>query len=75
MLTRLALTHIICAMEKRLIFVAPDELISSIDDWRFAHRAGSRSDAIRKLIQAALGVESNSDSVGKSVTKSGGAVS
>jgi Arc/MetJ-type ribon-helix-helix transcriptional regulator len=30
------------------------EEIEAIDDWRFANRAGSRSEAVRQLIKAAL---------------------
>jgi len=38
----------------RLVFQANEELVDRIDDWRFAQRVESRSEAIRRLVLAAL---------------------
>lgn len=38
----------------KIIFVADEELLKRIDDYRFANRINSRSEAIRKLIEQSL---------------------
>jgi metal-responsive CopG/Arc/MetJ family transcriptional regulator len=38
----------------KIIFVAEQELLKRIDDFRFEHRINSRSEAIRKLIEIGL---------------------
>jgi len=39
---------------KRLQIVITESELSAIDDWRFANRISSRSEAIRRLVQQAL---------------------
>ncbi len=39
--------------ERTHLLLTPDEQ-AEIDDWRFAHRIASRSEAIRALIRAGL---------------------
>lgn len=41
---------------KRLQMVITEDELSAIDDWRFANRIASRSDAIRRLCK--IGLES-----------------
>jgi metal-responsive CopG/Arc/MetJ family transcriptional regulator len=56
----------------RIITPMPAELIGRIDDYRFAHRAASRSDAIRRLIELGLARDSGfkmSDEMAERVTK------
>jgi len=38
----------------KLLFVIPQELLKQIDDFRFANRICSRSEAVRQLIEAGL---------------------
>jgi metal-responsive CopG/Arc/MetJ family transcriptional regulator len=38
----------------KLLFVIPQELLDRIDDFRFNNRINSRSEAVRKLIEAGL---------------------
>ena len=38
----------------KIIFVADNELIERLDDFRFENRINSRSEAIRRLIDEAL---------------------
>ncbi len=40
--------------KNRVPIMLSDEELKRIDDWRFARRIGSRSDAVRQLIEAAL---------------------
>lgn len=47
--------------ENRVPVMMSDEELEKIDDWRFARRIGSRSDAIRRLV--ALGLASQSEDI------------
>jgi metal-responsive CopG/Arc/MetJ family transcriptional regulator len=38
----------------KIIFVADDDLLERLDDFRFENRINSRSEAIRRLINEAL---------------------
>jgi metal-responsive CopG/Arc/MetJ family transcriptional regulator len=38
----------------KVIFVADDDLIKRIDDYRFENRINTRSEAIRRLLEEAL---------------------
>jgi metal-responsive CopG/Arc/MetJ family transcriptional regulator len=38
----------------KIIFVADDDLLNRLDDFRFDNRINSRSEAIRRLIDEAL---------------------
>ena len=38
----------------KIIFVADDNLLERLDDFRFGNRINSRSEAIRRLIKEAL---------------------
>jgi metal-responsive CopG/Arc/MetJ family transcriptional regulator len=38
----------------RIIFVIPDDLLARVDDYRFAGRHQSRSEALRQLLTVAL---------------------
>ena len=38
----------------KIIFVADDDLLKRLDDFRFENRINSRSEAIRRLIDEAL---------------------
>ena len=38
----------------KIIFVADDDLLERLDDFRFENRINSRSEAIRRLIDEAL---------------------
>ncbi len=38
----------------KIIFVADDELIERLDDFRFGNRINTRSEAIRRLLDEAL---------------------
>ncbi|TPJ27162.1 hypothetical protein [Mesorhizobium sp. B2-8-3] len=40
--------------ENRIPIMMADEELSAIDDWRFANRIATRSDAVRRLVQIAL---------------------
>jgi len=40
----------------RLVFEADESLMKQIDDWRYANRAPSTAEAIRRLIVGALRV-------------------
>jgi hypothetical protein len=44
-------------MDKRLIFPVTDAMAEAIDDYRFAQRLGSKSEALRRLIEAGLQAE------------------
>lgn len=43
--------------ENRVPIMMSDEELQAIDDWRFANRVATRSDAIRRLCGLALGKE------------------
>ena len=47
----------------RLHLKVSDEELTAIDDWRFANRISSRSDAIRRLVQMALSIDATRDDV------------
>lgn len=49
--------------------VMPAELISKIDDWRFARRIGSRGEAIRQMILIALPDPNNWAAIADTVSK------
>jgi metal-responsive CopG/Arc/MetJ family transcriptional regulator len=38
----------------RILIPMPGELIEAVEDWRFENRIGSRAEAIRQLLIAAL---------------------
>ena len=38
----------------KIIFVADNELLEQLDDYRFTNRINSRSEAIRRLLKKAL---------------------
>jgi Fe2+ transport system protein FeoA len=42
--------------ERVCLMMTPGEL-TTIDDWRFSHRIGSRAEAIRRLLQLGLAAE------------------
>lgn len=44
---------------KRLQMVITEGELAAIDDWRFANRISSRSEAIRRLVQQALAAVPN----------------
>lgn len=43
--------------ENRIPIMMSHEELTAIDDWRFAHRVATRSDAVRRLCQIALAVQ------------------
>lgn len=43
---------------ERVPIMMTKEEVVALDDWRFANRIDSRSDAIRKLVRAGLDAES-----------------
>lgn len=43
--------------ENRVPIMMSDEELSAIDDWRFANRIATRSDAVRRLVQIGLRFE------------------
>jgi hypothetical protein len=49
----------------KLLFVIPQELLTRIDDFRFNNRINSRSEAVRKLIDAGLNVSGSSKAKAK----------
>lgn len=40
--------------ENRVPIMLSDDELTAIDDWRFANRIGTRSDAIRRLCQITM---------------------
>lgn len=44
-------------MQHRQVFSMPEDLKGKIEDYRFAQRIGSESEAIRRLIEAGLQTE------------------
>lgn len=43
--------------ENRVPIMMSDEELASVDDWRFANRVATRSEAVRRLVQIGLGVD------------------
>ena len=43
----------------KILFVMEKELLKRIDDFRFDNRINSRSEAVRKLIEAGLKISTN----------------
>lgn len=56
--------------EKVQIMVQPS-LIQQIDDWRFTNRVASRSRAMRKLIEKALGTEEQKGAIPAPIAERG----
>lgn len=50
--------------ERVSAMMTPSEL-TAIDDWRFAHRIGSRAEAIRRLLQLSLDAENTANKQAK----------
>ena len=44
-------------MSERIITPMPKALLEAVEDYRFSNRIGSRSEAIRRLLDQALEVE------------------
>ena len=49
--------------ENRIPIMMSDEEVTAIDDWRFAHRVATRSDAVRRLAQIALAFDDKADAL------------
>ena len=45
----------------KIIFVADDDLLKRLDDFRFENRVNSRSEAIRRLLNEALNKHEKKD--------------
>jgi metal-responsive CopG/Arc/MetJ family transcriptional regulator len=43
----------------KILFVADEDLIRRLDDYRFENRINSKSEAIRRLLEAGLAAASN----------------
>lgn len=53
--------------ENRVPIMMSDEELQAIDDWRFENRIGTRSDAVRRLVQTALVFDAQSSELAKYV--------
>lgn len=51
--------------ENRVPIMMSDDELSMIDDWRFANRVATRSDAVRRLVQIALRFDEASKRMGE----------
>ncbi len=49
--------------ENRVPIMMSDEELKVIDDWRFANRIATRSDAVRRLVQNALRIDDEIDKI------------
>jgi hypothetical protein len=55
--------------ENRVPMMLSDGELGQIDDWRFANRVATRSDAIRRLVQIALRFDSAADGLQSQASK------